>query len=74
MSLDTGKPTLIADLLDMFNSEAAATENPTESRERIAQKLADAIEKFIKTGLVKVTVATTGTATAQTGTGTGNIT
>lgn len=74
MSLNTGKPILINDLLEIFTSEAAATENPAESRQRIAQKLADAIDKFVRTGQVNVTVATTGTAAAQTGTGTGNIT
>ncbi|AKK74434.1 hypothetical protein OK18_19070 [Chryseobacterium gallinarum] len=74
MSLNTGKPILLNDLLEIFTSEASATEKPEESRQRIANKLADAIDKFVRSGEVKVTVATTGTATAQTGTGTGNIT
>ncbi|SNA83420.1 hypothetical protein DK150_550080 [Flavobacterium psychrophilum] len=50
----------------------------TNNVETIAEALADAIEIYVKSGLVNVTVnvATIGSATAQTGsgTGTGNIT
>jgi len=74
MSLTTGKAAFIIDLMEIFNFESQATENPTASRERLAQKLADAIDKFIRTGDVKVNVTTSGTATSQAGTGTGNIT
>lgn len=63
MSLTEGKPVLIDDLLEIFSTEATATESPEESRERIAEKLAAAIDKFVRTGLV----TTAGTATAQTG-------
>ncbi|MEI7486869.1 MAG: hypothetical protein WCJ72_05575 [Chryseobacterium sp.] len=74
MSLTDGKPILINDLLTMFSFEAQANEKPEDSRQRLAEGLANAFEKFEKSGKVSVTVATTGTATAQTGTGTGNIT
>ncbi|WP_102980113.1 hypothetical protein [Chryseobacterium scophthalmum] len=73
MSLETGKPILKQDILQIFEMEAQANESPEQSRERIAEKLTNAVYKFVKSGAVKVTVATTGTAAAQTGTGTGNI-
>ena len=73
MSLITGKPVLKQAILQIFEQEAQANENPADSRERIADKLTNAIYDFVKSGTVNVTVATTGTATAQTGTGTGNI-
>lgn len=73
MSLTTGKPLLKQAILSIFEMEAQASESPEQSRERIADKLTNAIFDFVKTGTVKVTVATTGTAAAQTGTGTGNI-
>ena len=38
-----------------------------------AASIADAIDTFVKTGTVSVTVATTGSPTAQTGSGTGSI-
>lgn len=43
------------------------------SIEEFATRLSDAIDVFVKTGVVSVNVSTTGTATAQTGTGTGTI-
>ena len=38
-----------------------------------AEKLMEAIKKYIKSGTVSVTVTTTGTATNHTGSGTGSI-
>ncbi len=73
MSLEAAEPELITDLLEIMETEANELESPSVSRQRIAEKQAAAIKKFIKAGLVIVNVATTGTATAQTGTGTGNI-
>ncbi|RQO37953.1 hypothetical protein DBR39_13785 [Chryseobacterium sp. KBW03] len=73
MSLTDGKAVLTADLLEIFTSESQATENPAQSRQRIAQNIANAIDKFVRSGNVNVDVKTTGTATAQTGTGTGKI-
>ena len=73
MSLATGKPILKQTILQIFETEAQADESPEQSRERIAEKLSNAIFDFVKSGNVKVNVTTTGTATAQSGTGTGNI-
>ena len=63
MSLETAEPELIADLLEIWENEAEETESAEESRQRIAQKMAAAIKKFIKAGVV----ITTGSATTQTG-------
>ena len=60
------KNTIVALLTDMLAKE----EN---SIEEFATRLSDAIDVFVKSGTVSVTVATTGSATAQTGTGTGTI-
>lgn len=73
MSLTTGKAVLIVDLLEIFTMEAGATENPQESRERLAEKLANAIDTFVRSGDVKVNVTTSGSATNQAGTGTGKV-
>ncbi|WP_234111686.1 hypothetical protein [Chryseobacterium sp. R2A-55] len=63
MSLTDGKPILIQDLLEMFETESNANEKPEDSRQRLAEKMAEAIDKFVRSGLV----TTTGTATNQTG-------
>lgn len=63
MSLETAEPQLIADLLEIWETEAEEKESAEASRLRIAEKMASAIKKFIKAG----TVNTIGTATAQTG-------
>ena len=63
MSLEVAEPQLIADLLEMWETEAQETESAEASRLRIAEKMAAAIKKFIKAGIVN----TTGTAAAQTG-------
>lgn len=63
MSLDAAEPQLIADLLEIWETEAGETESPEASRQRIAQKMAEAIKKFIKQGVV----VTNGSATTQTG-------
>lgn len=73
MSLDTAEALFINELLEIWETESEETEDPAASRLRIAQKMAQAIKKFIKSGQVNITVTTTGTASAQTGTGTGNI-
>ena len=74
MSLSAAEPILISDLLKIMENESAEQNDAGASRTRIAQKMAEAIKKFVEAGQVKVKVNTTGTATAQTGTGTGNIT
>ena len=62
------KSALVAALTSAFTPSEDAT--PASA----ANAIADAIDLFIKTGLVSVTVSTVGTAAAQTGTGTGSIT
>ncbi|MFK7000205.1 hypothetical protein [Flavobacterium oreochromis] len=44
--------------------------DPTEV---FAEKLAEAIDTYVKSATVNVTVTTTGSASAQTGTGTGTL-
>lgn len=60
------KTEIKAILTDMLTKE-------TNSIEEFATRLSDAIDVFVKSGAVSVTVATTGTATSHTGTGTGTI-
>ncbi len=71
MPLD--KATLLSELVQILSNPST-----TNNVETIAEAIANAIEIYVKSGLVNVTVnvATVGTATAQTGsgTGTGNIT
>lgn len=68
-ALKTGIRLLVNDLWD--NTDDLT---PEECREVFATRLSDLIDAFVKTGLVSVTVATTGTAAAHTGSGTGSIT
>ena len=58
------KTEILAILSDMSTRE----DHPETAREDFATQLSDAIDAYVKTGLV--TVNTTGTSTAQTGTGT----
>jgi len=68
-ALKTGIRGIVNDLWD--NNDDLT---PEQCREVFANRLSDLIDVFVRTGLVSVTVATTGTAAAQTGTGTGSIT
>lgn len=63
MSLDIAEELFIAELLEIWTTESEEKESAEESRQRIAQKMASAIKKFIKAGIV----TTTGSATTQTG-------
>lgn len=63
MSLDIAEELFIEELLEIWTTEAEETESPEASRQRIAQKMAEAIKKFIKQGVV----VTIGSATTQTG-------
>lgn len=68
------KTQLIVDILDAFDSVSNNPSiDPATARTTIAQKLANAIDTFVKSGTVNVTVATTGSAAAQTGTGVGTV-
>ncbi|WP_343586143.1 hypothetical protein [Flavobacterium sp.] len=58
--------------VNVNNGNDNANQSKT-AREKTAQKLAEAIDTFVRSGLVTTTVATTGSASAQTGTGTGYI-
>lgn len=57
---------IVSIMTDMLTKESNSIED-------FATRLADAIDIYVKTGSVNVTVATTGSATAQAGTGTGTI-
>lgn len=61
--------TLAADIESAFNEAFSDKENPDASRKKLAQKLATAIDKYIKTAQVNpgIAVATAGSPTAQTG-------
>lgn len=71
MSLTEAKPKLYEDILQALDYEATVIDNPELSRKRLAQKITEAIDKFVRAGKVEIntgiTVATTGTATAQKG-------
>ncbi|MDL2142859.1 hypothetical protein QQY79_10045 [Flavobacterium tructae] len=53
--------------------ENKKTDNSSTSIDNIANRLAVAIDTFVKSGTVTTTVTTTGSALSQTGTGTGYI-
>lgn len=61
MALD--KATLKAEIKSALKHEQNEKEDPNKSLERLAAKLSNAIDKYVKTGIVN----TTGSATAQTG-------
>lgn len=63
------KPTLTAMLIQIFSNPKIES-----NVEGTAQDLANAIEAYVKSGQVNVTVVTTGSPSSHTGTGTGNIT
>lgn len=63
MSLEIAEELFIEELLEIWTAESEEKESAADSRQRIAQKMAAAIKKFIKAGVVN----TTGTAAAQTG-------
>jgi len=44
------KVTLKNDIKEIFEFEATQEDDPAASRERIAQKLSDAFDKFVKSG------------------------
>ncbi|WP_395075408.1 hypothetical protein [Flavobacterium sp.] len=73
MSLN--KSVLELAIVAVFTAEQSNTSNPNQAVQNIASGLADAIDLYIKTGVVNVnvntTVITAGGPTAQTGTGVG---
>lgn len=56
-----------------LQDEMIAAEDYDTAKLVYAEKLMQAVKKYIKSGTVTVNVATTGTATSHTGTGTGTI-
>ncbi len=60
------KASIISLMTEMLTQEGDSIDN-------FATQLSNAIDTYVKSGTVNVTVATTGTAAAQTGTGTGTI-
>ncbi len=66
------KNTLKQEIKQAFKDEQNEEHDANKSLERVATKLADAIDKFIKSGTVTVAsgiaVSTAGSASAQTGT------
>ncbi|WP_367867899.1 hypothetical protein [Pedobacter sp. WC2423] len=72
MALD--KQTLKNSIKDLFDFDSDKDVNPVEARERQAQKLANAIEMYVKSGDVTTNVVgTSATGGAVTGTGTGKL-
>lgn len=65
MPLD--KPTLIADLQKIFDDESVVEVNPALSRQRVASKMADAIEKYVRSARVKYNNGLTAGSTPVTG-------
>ena len=61
------KEALKTAIKNAFDGESDKQVNPVEARERIASKLADAIESFVKSGAVSTQV--TGTCPAGAGSG-----
>ena len=55
MSLDIAEELFIEELQEIWETEAEETESAEDSRVRIAQKMAAAIKKFIKAGVVTTT-------------------
>ena len=66
MALD--KATLKSTLITILSNTDSA-----KTVESVADAMATAIDTYVKTGTVNVTVSTAGGPTAQTGNGTGNI-
>lgn len=68
--------TLLAQAIrEAFDAESDVQVTPAEARQRQAEKIADAIDSFIRSGTVQTTVTgTSATGGPVTGTGTGGIT
>lgn len=72
MALD--KTALKQNILNTLESLSERENDPAQGRVDFATQLSDAIDAFVKSGEVNVTVTTTGSATAQEGTGKGKVT
>lgn len=65
---------LEAGIKTALDAQSDVDVDPAVARAKLAKDLATVITTYIKSGLVTVTVATTGSATNQAGGGTGSIT
>lgn len=63
---------LLAALTEQAN-KTQVSDDPAVSRQQLATKIADAIDLFVKSGLVNTTVTGTSPSGPVTGTGTGSV-
>ncbi len=68
------KPLLINEIVNVLKKIEKEERSKEKARLELAKGLANAIEKYVRSGTVTTTVVTAGSAVAQTGTGTGVIT
>ena len=68
------KPLLINEIVNVLKKIEKEERSKEKARLDLAKGLANAIEKYVRSGTVTTTVVTAGSAVAQTGTGTGTIT
>lgn len=68
------KPLLINDIVNVLKKIEKEERSKEKAQLELAKGLANAIEKYVRSGTVTTTVVTAGSAVAQTGTGTGIIT
>ena len=68
------KPLLVNDIVNVSKKAEQNTSNKNKAQLDLAKGLANAIEKYVRSGTVTTSVITAGSAVAQTGTGTGTIT
>lgn len=64
---------ILVNAIKNAQTQASQEQNIVDALNTFADLLAEAIDAYIKSGIVNVTVATTGTAAAQAGTGIGSI-
>lgn len=69
MALDK---TALKDAIEVLLTDMESRDE--DAKEEFATRLSNAIDVFVKSGTVNVTVSTTGSASAQSGTGTGAVT
>ena len=67
------KPSLINDIIDVLKKVEKEEKSKEKARMEFAKGIANAVEKYVKSGTVTTNVVTAGSAVAQTGTGTGTI-
>ena len=68
------KPLLVSEILKVLKKAERNTSSKEQAQLDLANGLANAIEKYVRSGTVTTSVITAGSAVTQTGTGTGAIT